>query len=333
MMKKYEYSLDRRNGRDFIHICPKCRKREFRRYVNNDTMEYLAEDVGKCNRQVKCKYHKPPIEHFHEHPEKKRKEYSTEYRQQANNIASKVSSKDIEYDIIDRKYVQMSMSDKLCINTFTRWLFNLIGNHPEYGIDMVKSVIQKYNLGGSYRINGSVVFWQIDYNNHVRTGKIMFYNQQTGKRIKDEKRPNMINWIHYYLKKEHTLKEDFKLGQCFYGEHLLKEFPNATVAVFESEKTAIVASILFPTLVCIASGGLGGLNIQKCKVLANRHVLFFPDLGCYQQWKEKVECIAKQIFFSSYSINEVLEKNATEEEKAKGLDLCDYIVRALIDNK
>lgn len=332
MEKKYQWSLDRRNGRDFIHICPNCEKRTFRRYVNNSTMEYLADDVGKCNRLIKCGYHKPPKEYLREHPEKKKKN-KVEYTQQAANTVSTAVTEDNKFDIIDKKYVQMSMSNKLYSNTFTKWLFKLIGNHPDYGIDVVKNVINRYALGGSYRINGSVVFWQIDCNQYVRTGKIMLYNQQTGKRIKDEKRPNMINWIHYYLKKEHILKEDFKLVQCFFGEHLLKKNPNATVAVFESEKTTIVASILFPTLVCIASGGLGGLNQRKCKVLANRNVIFFPDLGCYQQWKEKVECIAKQVFFSSYSINNVLENNATEEEKANGLDLCDYIIKSLTGNK
>lgn len=333
MMKEYQYSLDKRNGRDFMHTCPSCGKREFKRYVDNSTMKYLANDVGKCNRLIKCGYHKPPKEYFQEHPEEKKRDYKASYKQNSAKTTSDAKKKEVEYDTIDEKYVQMSMENKLYINTFTKWLFKLIGNHPYYGIETIKEVAQKYHLGGSYRISGAVVFWQIDYNSQVRTGKIMLYNPQTGKRIKDERRPNMINWIHYYLKKEHILKEDFKLVQCFFGEHRLKEQPNAIVAIFESEKTAIVASILFPTLVCIASGGLGGLNQQKCKVLTNRHVIFFPDLGCYQQWKEKVESIAKQIFFACYSINDVLEKNATEEEKANGMDLCDYIVRALMNNK
>lgn len=332
MMKEYQYSLDKRNGRNFIHTCPKCGKRKFRRYVDNHSMEYLAEEVGKCNRLIKCGYHKPPKEYFHDHPEKREKEHKVAYRHNSANTTSKVNEKEIEYDTIDNKYVQMSIENSLHINTFTKWLYNLIGNNPNYGVEIIKEVIEKYHLGGSHRINGAVVFWQIDYNNQVRTGKIMLYNQQTGKRIKDESRPK-INWIHYYLKKEHILKEDYKLKQCFYGEQLLKENPNAIVAVFESEKTAIIASILFPTLVCIASGGLGGLNVQKCKVLANRHIIFFPDLGCLQQWKEKVQSIAKQIFFASYSINSILEDNATEEEKANGLDLCDYIIKSLTINK
>ena len=74
------------------------------------------------------------------------------------------------------------------------------------------------------------------------------------------------------------------------------------------------------------------MNLQKCKVLAHRHVIFFPDLGCYQQWKAKVEDISKHIFFASYSINDVLENNATEEERAGGLDLCDYIIKSLTHN-
>ena len=330
MEKEYRYSLDNRRGANFIHICPNCGKREFKRYIDNTTMEYIAEDVGKCNRLIKCSFHKPPKVHFQEHPEEKTKR--NELYRKKRKPKSPININEKDYDIIDEKYVKISMWNKRYINTFTIWLFKLIGNNPHYGIEVIKDVVQKYDLGGSHRINGAVVFWQRDYNNQIRTGKIMLYNQQTGKRIKDENRPNMINWVHYYLKKEHRLKADFKLKQCFYGEHLLKKYPNAIVAVFESEKTAIVASIIFPDLVCIASGGLGGLNLQKCKVLAHRHVIFFPDLGCYQQWKAKVEGISKHIFFASYSINDVLEDNATEEERAGGLDLCDYIIKSLTNN-
>ena len=45
MEKEYRYSLDNRRGASFIHICPNCGKREFKRYIDNTTMEYIAEDV------------------------------------------------------------------------------------------------------------------------------------------------------------------------------------------------------------------------------------------------------------------------------------------------
>ena len=37
---------------------------------------------------------------------------------------------------------------------------------------------------------GAVVFWQIDRDNNIRTGKIMEYNPETGKRS------GLINWVH-----------------------------------------------------------------------------------------------------------------------------------------
>lgn len=92
MEKEYRYSLDNRRGANFIHICPNCGKREFKRYIDNTTMEYIAEDVGKCNRLIKCGFHKPPKVHFQEHPEEKTKRNEL-YRKKGNQNPQLISMK------------------------------------------------------------------------------------------------------------------------------------------------------------------------------------------------------------------------------------------------
>lgn len=42
------------------YICPNCGRREFVRYVDNSSGEYVSDTVGKCNRIEKCGYHLPP---------------------------------------------------------------------------------------------------------------------------------------------------------------------------------------------------------------------------------------------------------------------------------
>lgn len=49
-MKQFKFSLEKYRGTSSRHICPNCGKKEFVRYVNNETEEYLEEYVGKCNR-------------------------------------------------------------------------------------------------------------------------------------------------------------------------------------------------------------------------------------------------------------------------------------------
>lgn len=76
--------------------------------------------------------------------------------------------------------------------------------------------MKRYKVGTSKYWDGATVFWQTDNQNKVRTGKIMLYNPETGKRIKEPY--NHVTWVHSVLH-----KGDYNLKQCFFGEHLLPE--------------------------------------------------------------------------------------------------------------
>ena len=69
-MKQFKFSLEKYHGASSRHICPNCGKKEFVRYVNNETEEYLEEYVGKCNRIEKCGYHYTPKQYFDDKGEK-----------------------------------------------------------------------------------------------------------------------------------------------------------------------------------------------------------------------------------------------------------------------
>ena len=81
----------------------------------------------------------------------------------------------------------------------------------------------------------AIILLQLDTAGQCRTGKIMHYNPSTGKRIKDETIPGRINWLHTTLKRRHQLPKDWLLAQCLFGEHLLPQYPDKTVALVESE--------------------------------------------------------------------------------------------------
>ena len=55
-------------------------------------------------------------------------------------------------------------------------------------------------------------------------------------------------WVHTNLKAAYLLQPEWRLTQCLFGEHLLndKDKVNATVALVESEKTAVICSLLLP---------------------------------------------------------------------------------------
>ena len=65
----YRYSLERYRGRGTRYTCPQCgRKYAFTRYIDNTNNQYVADNVGKCNRLDKCGYHYTPRQYFEDNP-------------------------------------------------------------------------------------------------------------------------------------------------------------------------------------------------------------------------------------------------------------------------
>ncbi len=53
------------------------------------------------------------------------------------------------------------------------------------GKDETSRIFQLYHVGTSKKWGGSTVYWQIDWQGNVRTGKIMLYDAKTGHRTKE----------------------------------------------------------------------------------------------------------------------------------------------------
>jgi hypothetical protein len=107
-----------------------------------------------------------------------------------------------------------------------------------------------------------------------------------------------------------------------FGEHLLNQFPNKTIGIVESEKTAIIASAFLPDLIWLATGGAENLNKEKVALLSGRNVILFPDTSkdghIYQKWKEKGSKFG-------FETSDYLEIHTNDEQKADGLDIADFL--------
>ena len=190
------------------------------------------------------------------------------------------------------------------------YFVTFLNNH--FGADIAGQLEGKYFIGTSKKWQGATIFWQIDTQGKVRTGKIMLYSPTTGKRGKE------FTYVHKEIK-----QPEFVLNQCFFGEHLLSE-SGKPVAIVESEKTAIIASYFYPQFVWLASGGIDGLTAEKWKVLKGRTVTLFPDLKAFEKWKTKAQELSK---IAKVTVSEYLEQIATEAERKEGLDLADYLLK------
>lgn len=211
--------------------------------------------------------------------------------------------------LIQNEQLQASLK-KYEANYFTQFLIRIFGN------EITNQLISRYYIGTSKYWQGATIFWQVDENGKIRTGKIMLYDAATGKRVK--KPYDHINWVHTVLK-----KEEFDLKQCLFGEHLLKDNLKQ-VALTESEKTAVIASIYFPQFTWLATGSLYGLTFEKCQALKGYDVILFPDIGGYDIWNQKAKELSS---ITHFYVSDMLERKATKAGKREKLDIADYLLK------
>ncbi|CDF80436.1 conserved hypothetical protein [Formosa agariphila KMM 3901] len=284
--------------------CPNCNKKGvFTRYIDLNTNEHLNDAVGCCSRIIKCGYHYKPKQYFQDNNISFDKTIASNYIKPQSEPKPKMSCINVE------------VMRKSKTSTNTNYFIDYLASLWDY--DTAYYLTDKYNIGTSKLWKGSTVFWQVDKNNNVRSGKIMLYNASNGKRIKEPY--NHINWAHKALK-----LENFNLEQCYFGEHLINQDKSKPIAIVESEKTAIISSVYLPEFIWLACGSANNLNEAKTKVLKGRNVVLFPDLKCYNLWNDKIPLLTS---LATFRTSTLLRDKATETEKEQGLDLADYLIK------
>ena len=317
------YSLQRYKGTATRHTCPNCGDRHsFAYYVDEQNIP-LHPTVGRCNHESGCGYHYTPKQYFQEHPECRAANGFSFDRQRVEQKPKQVSqSSAIGY--IPFHYVEKSQSVH---SNFFRFLSTLLTAY--YGSkarEVLTRLLEEYRLGATR--DGAVIFWQIDRNDKVRTGKVIQYNPEDGHRIKGGL-TSAVNWIHSILKKRQVLPEEWQLSQCLFGEHLLKSNPGKVVVLVESEKSAVIGSAIFPGYVWMATGGKSQMREEKLRALTGRTVLLFPDADGYAEWKQR----AGSMTFCRAIVSDIIERNATPKQKADHIDIADWIIYQIQEGK
>ena len=151
------------------------------------------------------------------------------------------------------------------------------------------------------------------------------FNSSEKLKIKSEK-PS-ISWVHSELKRKGILPNDWELTQCLFGEHLIKKYPQKPIMLVESEKTAIIMTCYHPCFNWLATGGLQNLKAEKIYPIRKSNIIAYPDLKCYELWKDKAEKINNEIG-SNILVSHYLEEVATPEQKELGLDIADLYLEA-----
>jgi hypothetical protein len=91
---------------------------------------------------------------------------------------------------------------------------------------------------------------------------------------------------------------------------------------------SICLSDYLPDFVWLATGGKQNINLieKAAGHLKGRKVVLFPDLTTTTDWKVKALELQSK-YKLDISVSDYLERIATEQERAAGLDLADYFLR------
>lgn len=193
-------------------------------------------------------------------------------------------------------------------NTLVTWLRNGIG-WDYCQRQRIDKVLEAYHLGTNRR-NGMTIFWQIDEQQRVRTGKMMLYRQD-GHRDRDTR--YNFDWVHSALSRhwdderhEMTYDPPYPFPNLFdpskeepiqtlFGMHLLNAYgQTGQVNIVESEKTAIIMAIAYGNHngeVWMACGGIEMLSRERLEPIIKQHrrIVLYPDRDGIDRWRAKGE--------------------------------------------
>lgn len=338
----HRYSLEKGSKK---HICPDCNKKTFVVYIDTETGDNLPEQYGRCDRESKCSYHLNPYldgyaKMIWEQEQKvtgvtkvtlpKQKYFQTQPRLQP-------TPEPVFFDF--ETFKQTLAPDRYEKNTFIQNLLYSV-KFP-FKVDDVTKVVQLYRLGtiaNGYRA-GATTFPFIDKNGNVRAIQVKQFDEQN--------HTTSTDFLHSIIEKHHarnnkSLPEWLKayIGQdkrvsCLFGEHLLTKFQNNPIGLVEAPKTAVYCTLYFglpedtKDLIWLAVYNLGALNYERCKNLQGRRIFLFPDLSktgsAFTAWSKKAEELEELVPNSNFAVSDLLEKNASEDERLKGYDLADFL--------
>jgi hypothetical protein len=328
-MKAYPYELER-GSRKFD--CPRCRKKTFVRVVAVATHLYLPAHVGRCDRESRCGYEYTWKQHFADENltiSAETAALSYERALSSRSLLGPTHTIDPVGDSPERflgrrpDHVESNQLIRTLTNyrgnTFVRFLWRLF---PDDHWD-VESAVKEYLIGTEGRFT---VFPTIDRLGRVCKAKLIRYDPVTGKRIRSQ---FSVSSLQAKLKRSGQLKENFETDkEVFFGEHLLTKYPERPVAIVESEKAAVIASIckgVFPDFVWLATGSKQWLKVKRItKLDRDRQIILYPDADGFETWRE-VALVARSLGFQ-IKLSSLIEEIATEAEKSKQVDIADYLI-------
>lgn len=167
----------------------------------------------------------------------------------------------------------------------------------KFGHERVCEIWDKYHVGSKALRSGEIatVFWYLDSYGRCCHDKVMLYRKD-GHRDKE-----------YGGGRKYKVGDGYR-GRTYFGSHLLGEH-KGRIALLESEKSALIASLAYPETLWLATGG--GSMLREVK----KNFLLYPDFDtCGLTWIDRYpsQCVK---WWERYP------------DVEKGMDIADIILR------
>jgi hypothetical protein len=183
-------------------------------------------------------------------------------------------------------------------------------------VEDMHQACDRYHLGKTK--TGTPIYWMIDDMNTPLDAHI-------GDR-----------WISQLLKQREPLIANWQVQHCLFGLHLLAHtgaVPSVSpAAIVESESSAIVLSALFPETIWLAYATTSHLSPDLFAPLEGHIVTIYPrtdpTLSNYLFFQDLVS-LTLQRYDLDITVSPLLEDNATADQKARCIDLLDYLKESL----
>jgi hypothetical protein len=319
----YKYSLSNKRRSD----CPFCGKRgKYSAYMNSQTGELAPVEYGMCSS---CRESKRPPDNF----------VKGESAFWEDTKLAYYEADTIHVNLINCYY----KPEYYVKNNFIEGLEQKFGNVP------VKRVVDLYKLGRFY--DSGVVFPYQYTDNHICTGKIMFFDNNL-KRIKEGKKsyPKFLHNLNYQSDgfwhcdfRDFDIDENgdevlipFKLKMCLFGHNQVVNDKQKTICLVESEKTAVIMSIVLPDYIWVATGGLYLIQDYKFLFFTGRKCIAFPDMSendiAYEYWFKKLTDHSRKYGFDFELVDYYSEFMGNDKDSIQycktqlKLDVADFVM-------
>lgn len=250
------------------------------------------------------------------------------------------------------KYIMAGtlIDDALVNDNLVTWIRNVI-RWDTIQRKRIEEMLSCYCVGHGKK--GHTIFWQLDEQGRLRTGKMMKYKP-------DGHRDKEASWNFDFItavltrhwdaeKREMTDEPPYpypqlfdpskqEMRQCLFGLHLLNRWKRKgieqTVKIVESEKTALLMAIAYgnhANHVWMACGGIENLNRDKLQPIIEqrRPIILYPDRDGIEKWRIKAE----QLHYDRLVIDTKPVTEWWKPEDGDKADIADVVIRMVNNSK